>query len=128
MNLILNAIQAIGKKGSITIYLKYIVDQNLIRISFSDSGHGIPEESINTIFDPFFTTYSENVGLGLFLCQQIVHRLGGSIRVESKLNNGSLFIISLPVLKHAQYNSNKISGEEVSSHYKTSNSIQHLKG
>jgi len=115
LNLILNAIQAIGKKGVITIELKYINVQNIIKVCIADTGHGISEDMTANIFDPFYTTYSENVGLGLFVCQQIVKRLGGSIRVESKINEGSVFIISLPVIKreiknqiYNQKNENKI--------------------
>jgi len=105
LNIILNAIQAIGQKGVITISIKYIINQNIIKISIADTGAGISEEKITNIFDPFYTTYPENVGLGLFVCQQIVNRLRGSIMVESNINNGSVFIISIPVTKRKVHES-----------------------
>ena len=65
----------------------------------SDTGPGIPEELVDKLFNPFFTTRAEAVGLGLFVTKQIVHRYGGSIRVASRVGEGSLFIIQLPYLE-----------------------------
>jgi signal transduction histidine kinase len=97
LNLILNAIQAIGNKGVITISVKHLENDGVVKISVADTGKGIPSEDINTIFDPFYTTKTDCVGLGLFVCQQIVNRMRGSIKVESIPNSGSIFNILLPI-------------------------------
>ena len=97
LNLVLNAIQAIRKNGTITFSSQFISCENLIKISIADTGHGIAAENVACIFDPFYSTAQDRVGLGLFVCQQIVQRLGGAIKVESRINEGSVFIISIPI-------------------------------
>jgi len=96
LNLLLNAVEAVGKEGRITVELKYRREDDLIEIFCSDTGRGIPPEHVDKVFNPFFTTRHEAVGLGLFVTKQIVHRYGGAIRVESQPGEGSLFIIQLP--------------------------------
>ena len=65
-------------------------------IQVADTGPGILPENLDKVFNPFFTTRPEGMGLGLFVTQQIVHRYGGSIRVESRPGEGTLFVIELP--------------------------------
>ncbi len=96
LNLLLNAVEAVGSKGKIVIEMHHRPDEELIEIFCSDTGKGIPPEHVDKIFNPFFTTRHEAVGLGLFVTRQIVHRYGGSIRVESQMGEGSLFMIQLP--------------------------------
>lgn len=96
LNLILNAVEAIGTKGKIAFEIKYQKEDGVIEIWCSDTGRGIPPEHVDKVFDPFFTTRHEAVGLGLFVTKQIVYRYGGSIRAESQVNEGSLFLIQLP--------------------------------
>lgn len=99
LNLLLNAVEAVGASGKIAAEIKYLRDEELIEILCSDSGRGIPPEHIDKVFNPFFTTRHEAVGLGLFVTQQIVHRYGGSIRVESRIGEGTMFMIQLPCSK-----------------------------
>lgn len=99
LNLLLNAVEAVGSSGKIVMEIKYRRDEELIEIICSDSGRGIAPEHIDKVFNPFFTTRHEAVGLGLFVTKQIVHRNGGSIRVESHAGEGSMFIIQLPCSK-----------------------------
>jgi two-component system NtrC family sensor kinase len=96
VNLLTNAVHAIGSEGSITISLKNFEDQ--IVITVKDSGVGIPGENMEKIFEPFFSTKppGEGTGLGLFVTRGIIEKLGGSVEVESKVGDGSLFIIRLP--------------------------------
>jgi signal transduction histidine kinase len=67
----------------------------------SDTGKGIPAEHLDKVFNPFYTTRHEAVGLGLFVTKQIAHRYGGSIRVESQVGIGSMFILQLPYAAQA---------------------------
>ncbi len=96
LNLLLNAVEAVGSEGKIVVEMKYRREEELVEISCSDTGRGIPAEYLDKVFNPFYTTRHEAVGLGLFVTQQITHRYGGSIRVESQVGIGSMFILQLP--------------------------------
>jgi PAS domain S-box-containing protein len=103
LNLFLNAIQAMPDGGELKIEVTPIVSyslvghkQNLIKISISDTGKGIPPNILHKIFDPFFTTKPKGIGLGLSITYQIVKKHGGTIKVESELGKGTSFIINLP--------------------------------
>jgi CheY-like chemotaxis protein len=67
-----------------------------VRISFSDTGIGIPREILSRIFDPFFTTKQKGSGLGLATSFSIINRHNGSLEVESEPGKGSTFHITLP--------------------------------
>ena len=97
INLIMNAIDAFDKKpGEIFISTKFNDDKFII--SVIDNGKGISQEKLTRIFEPFFTTKSagRGTGLGLSVCHRIIKKHGGLISVESKLNQGTKFTISLP--------------------------------
>ena len=83
MNLLNNALQAINYKGNIEIRTED--EENMIRISFIDSGPGIPEKVKDRIFEPFFTTkrHGEGMGLGLEICNAIIAKFGGTIDFDS---------------------------------------------
>jgi two-component system NtrC family sensor kinase len=97
LNILNNAIDAIGKDGAITLKTAHQADQVVIKIS--DTGPGMSQETIEKIFDPFFTTkeVGKGTGLGLSISYSIVEKLGGTIYVESKLGKGTTFTIKLPV-------------------------------
>ena len=98
MNLLVNAGHATkGKQGLINI--KTWVDDEQIFVSIKDNGSGISEENRNKIFEPFFTTkdVGEGTGLGLSLSYDIIKNHGGKIDVESKVGEGTEFVISLPL-------------------------------
>jgi len=97
MNLIINAAQSIEDKGTVTIRTRYADGQVVIEIS--DTGSGIPEESLDKIFDPFFTTkpVGKGTGLGLSIVYNIVAEHKGEISVASEVGRGTTFTISLPV-------------------------------
>lgn len=110
LNLVLNAKQAIKKKGQITI--KTVMDGDNAEIVISDTGHGIGEEDLQKIFDPFFSTKGvwghsdiNGAGLGLSICRNIVTGFGGEISVESKPGYGSTFRVRIPA--PARLNSSK---------------------
>jgi len=95
MNVALNAIEAMDKGGTFTIDAG-TADGDLIEIRFSDTGCGITEENIARLFEPFFSTKPSGTGLGLSVSHGIVTSHGGTIRVESKLNEGTTVVIALP--------------------------------
>lgn len=99
LNLILNAVQSIGSKGKIHCEIRHRYQDEIMEITISDTGRGIEPAHVDKVFNPFFTTRHNAVGLGLFVTKQIVHRYGGSIRVESRLGEGSLFIVQLPLME-----------------------------
>lgn len=97
MNVIMNAIQAIEQDGCLNI--KGWEENCKIWLEFSDTGCGIPQEILNKIFNPFFTTkpVGTGTGLGLSLTYKIItERHGGTISVDSKINEGSVFRIMIP--------------------------------
>jgi signal transduction histidine kinase len=91
-----NALQAVGAQGRIAIATGSEGDQVEIRID--DSGPGIPPENLGRVFDPFFTTreVGQGTGLGLHLAHGIVGKHGGTLAVESRPGQGSVFIVRLP--------------------------------
>lgn len=99
LNLTLNAVQSVGSKGKIHCEIHYRSQDQIIEVQVSDTGRGIPSENVEKLFNPFFTTRQDAVGLGLFVTKQIIHRYGGSIRVDSRPGQGSIFTIQLPVFE-----------------------------
>jgi len=97
MNLLVNAAQAVGDHGEVSI--KTTPDEQTITVSVSDTGQGIAAEHVNKIFDPFFTTkpVGEGTGLGLSISHGIVMRHDGTITVESAPGRGTTFRVVLPV-------------------------------
>jgi len=98
LNIINNAIDAVHEGGLIEISSD-VRDNDVVRVSIRDSGSGIPKDKIKHIFEPFYTTKEKGkgTGLGLSISYGIVHRLGGSILVESEVNKGTTFIVEMPV-------------------------------
>jgi signal transduction histidine kinase len=97
INITANAIQAMPQGGELKVETEMDKRQEEIRISFSDTGHGISEESLQRIFQPYFTTKRLGIGLGLALTQRIIHEHGGQITVSSQLNHGTRVVVTLPV-------------------------------
>lgn len=98
LNLLNNAVYAIGKDGTVTLVTR-LAASDALEIEVSDDGCGIPAEHLDKIFDPFFTTKppGEGTGLGLSICHTIIERLGGYFSVSSEVNKGTTFTIRLPV-------------------------------
>lgn len=94
INIITNALQAMGQKGALDIICDEN-DENLI-LEIRDTGPGIPEDVLPKIFAPLFTTKQIGTGLGLSSCKSIVEHHGGKIEVKSKVGSGTSFIITLP--------------------------------
>ena len=99
LNILNNAIDAIGKDGEIHLQTRHLARNNEIGIEISDSGPGIPREMLTKIFDPFFTTkeVGKGTGLGLSISYSIVEKLGGRMMVASEEGQGTTFTIYFPV-------------------------------
>ena len=97
MNILVNAAQAISGQGVLTIKT-FPKDEN-VKIMISDSGTGIRKENLAHIFDPGFTTKGEDggTGLGLSICQKIMEDHHGKIDVDSELEEGTIFTLTLPI-------------------------------
>ncbi|NRD59713.1 ATP-binding protein, partial [Corallococcus exiguus] len=107
INLVQNAVQALGSQpGRITVRTEKperfgdlrSAGGEFVEVRVSDDGPGIPADQQTHIFVPFFTTKQKGTGLGLAICQRIVKNHGGSISVQSKMGEGTTFIIRLPAL------------------------------
>ena len=98
MNIIINAAQAMGERGTLTVSTRDR-DDAFIEIRISDTGRGIPADEIDRIFDPFYTTKEsgDGTGLGLSIAYGIVTKHGGTIAVDSAVGVGTTFTISLPL-------------------------------
>jgi len=98
MNVIINAIQAIPKKGEIKIKTEktLLKGEPAIKLIIEDSGIGIPEKDFTQIFDPFFSTKDKGSGLGLSIVYKLIEAHQGEIKVESKEGEGTKFVIFLP--------------------------------
>ncbi len=97
LNLLSNAVDAMPRGG--TVRLNLICENDEVRLSIADEGHGIPAEILPRIFDPFFSTkeIGKGTGLGLAISYGIVQDHGGDIVVESSGGRGAQFTVVLPV-------------------------------
>jgi len=102
LNLVNNAIDAIGKDGTVSI--KSSRDPSHITVVIADSGPGIPESMQKKIFDPFFTTKStgKGTGLGLWISYNIIEKIGGKLSLQSREGQGAAFTITLPIVQPMQ--------------------------
>ncbi|MFN4197176.1 MAG: PAS domain S-box protein, partial [Caldimicrobium sp.] len=96
-NIVINAKEAMNNLGELTVNLYREGDFAVIEIS--DTGKGIPEELVDKIFEPGFSTKPYGTGLGLFVVKKILETYKGEIFCRSKLNEGTTFIIKLPLAR-----------------------------
>jgi len=100
LNLFINAIDAMPDGGDLTISVTEDKKTGFLAVQVSDTGVGIPEHLLKSIFNPFFTTKTvgRGTGLGLSVSRGIIEKHGGHIDVESKVGQGSTFIVYLPIV------------------------------
>ena len=92
----MNAIHAMPEGGTLRIGIAS--DDDRVKLTVADSGHGIPTDVLKKVFEPFFTTkeFGKGTGLGLTVVKGILEEHGGSIAVESQEGKGTTFTILLP--------------------------------
>lgn len=102
VNVLTNAVQAIGGNGVLEVRTEAANDRISVRIQ--DSGCGIPSMYLTKVFDAFFTTKAqgEGRGLGLTIARRIIESLGGQIEIESQEGHGSTVSIMLPVMQPSE--------------------------
>ncbi len=99
-NLILNAIDATGKSGKISISAS--ANEHRLLLIVADDGIGIPVDVQSRLFSPYFTTKKHGTGLGLFVIRKIVEEHGGTVHVESVVDQGTRFQIEFPCPQMAE--------------------------
>jgi signal transduction histidine kinase len=104
MNLLLNAVDAMGTNGVLTVGTETAKDEQgatRLWVNIQDDGVGIAPEHLDRMFEPFFTTKKQGTGLGLAVSQRIALDHHGAIHVQSEPGKGSAFRLSLPALTAA---------------------------
>ena len=109
LNLIKNAVEAVGENGTIKVASRVLADYSftqkgerrsrLVAVDVVDDGSGIPKDQLEYLFTPFFTTKAKGTGLGLAICQKIAAEHRGLIRVESDSGKGTTFTVILPLIQ-----------------------------
>ena len=112
VNLLLNAVQAIIKKGVITVTSRMDENREKALIEIADTGSGISAENIAKIFEPFFSTKPKGTGLGLAVSYAIVKNHQGDINAFSKPGEGTRFVLEFPIIEPAPPQEEALSGKQ----------------
>lgn len=96
LNLIMNAIDALPEGGNFYMDIIHTENPPGVSIKIRDTGAGISPEAMDHLFDPFFTTKADGIGLGLYICKNIIEDHQGTLKVESEPGNGTEFTVWLP--------------------------------
>jgi two-component system nitrogen regulation sensor histidine kinase NtrY len=99
LNLVDNAVEAVGSGGAVTVETEYVPEQARVRLVVADTGPGVPSEDREKLFLPYFSTKVTGMGLGLPIVSEIVNEHGGTIRVEDNQPSGTRFVIEVPVTR-----------------------------
>jgi two-component system, NtrC family, nitrogen regulation sensor histidine kinase GlnL len=109
LNLIKNAVEAVGDNGLIRVTSRVVAEYSMtqkgerrsrmVAVEVHDDGPGIAREQLEQLFTPFYTTKSKGTGLGLAICQKIVAEHRGMIKVESEKGKGTTFTVMLPLIQ-----------------------------
>lgn len=95
LNIVINAQAAMSNGGTLSVTSR--VNGTEVLVDIKDTGHGIPEELMESIFEPFVSTKEDGTGLGLFISHNIIQNHHGAIEVKSAVGKGSTFTIRLPI-------------------------------
>jgi signal transduction histidine kinase len=95
LNIFLNSFQAMPDGGRLSVITK--ASDNKVFIVIEDTGIGVSRENLSRVFDPFFTTKASGLGLGLTLTKRVIEEHGGKVDFQSKMGEGSIVTISLPI-------------------------------
>jgi two-component system, NtrC family, nitrogen regulation sensor histidine kinase NtrY len=96
VNIIDNAVEAMGEKGTLSLNTRYHRKSQFIQIEIADDGPGISDEDKQKLFIPYFSNKSSGTGLGLAIAHNIIEEHNGLISVEDNAPRGARFIIELP--------------------------------
>ncbi len=107
-NLIRNAVEAMPDGGTLTLRVEAADGSALLTVR--DTGRGISDEVARNLFTPFYTTKPTGTGLGLAICRQVVEAHGGRITFESKVREGTMFTVALPLSACALHGSEDAGG------------------
>jgi len=109
LNLIKNAMEAVGDGGVVKVTSRVVSDYSMnqkgerrarmVAVDVADNGPGIADEVLENLFTPFFTTKSKGTGLGLAICHKIVSEHRGMIKVDSDPTRGTVFTVMLPLIQ-----------------------------
>ncbi|MBC8548628.1 MAG: hypothetical protein H8D23_03160, partial [Candidatus Brocadiales bacterium] len=94
-NIFDNAVHAMDNRGNIWIHADR-TESNDIEVAIRDSGHGIKAEDLEEVFLPFYGTKTNGLGFGLSICQMIIEKHGGEIKVNSEVGKGTTFVVRYP--------------------------------
>ena len=94
LNLIKNGLEATDESSLETLIVKLIIEDEHIRISVIDRGHGLADP--DRLFEPFFSTESEGLGMGLNICRTIIESHHGRLWAENNPQGGTIFCFTLP--------------------------------
>ena len=94
INLMLNATQAMGRGGELRVSTMAIGET--LKVHIADTGCGMTEEQMSNVFEPFYTTKSQGLGLGMPFAAKVIELHGGSVSMESRVNEGTLIKVALP--------------------------------
>jgi len=95
-NLMTNAAQAMGDGGSLTIAAAADGSDQRVKLSVSDTGPGIPPDTLDRIFEPLFTTKARGLGLGLWVSQNLASANGSTLAAVSRPGEGATFTLDMP--------------------------------
>lgn len=95
INIVKNAIEATCSSGTVTIELQSLNNDHIV-VRISDTGPGIPKETLSRLGDPFFTTKETGTGLGLLMSKRIVSNHHGNFEITSEVGHGTTVSIALP--------------------------------
>ncbi|MFB3075027.1 MAG: ATP-binding protein [Candidatus Methylomirabilales bacterium] len=98
VNLVDNAVAAVGEEGEICLKTQYVPDEGRVRLEVNDTGPGIPPEDRERLFLPYFSTKKSGTGLGLAIVYRIITEHSGTIRVEENHPRGTRMIMEFPTL------------------------------
>jgi signal transduction histidine kinase len=99
LNLALNAFRAMKAGGALRVRVRCSegASRPVAAVAFADEGVGISARNLEKIFEPGFTTHPGSPGIGLAVTRKIIEQHGGTIRVESREEQGTTFTLALPV-------------------------------
>ena len=97
LNLLLNAVEAIRENGIITVRTYVDNDNSNIVATVEDTGHGISQEDLPRIFEPFYSTKAKGTGLGLAVTYGIIKNHEGELKVFSRQEQGTQFVVEIPI-------------------------------